>query len=60
MVDRYQTFSKYIDTDFKSYNKLVNRTVSKIIGDLERDPSKVLKYEEFRKKIIGLNKPDGN
>jgi hypothetical protein len=60
MVDRYQTFSKYIDTDFKSYNKLVNRTVSKIIGDLERDPSKVLKYEEFRKKITGLNKADGS
>lgn len=60
MVDRYQTFSKYIDTDFKSYNKLVNRTMSKIIGDLEKDPSKILKYEEFRKRIIGLNKPDGN
>lgn len=60
MVDRYQTFSKYIDTDFKSYNKLVNRTMSKIIGDLEKDPSKILKYEEFRKKIIGLNKPYGN
>jgi len=49
-IIKLRTASKLNDADFGKYNDDIINTFSYMIDDLEDDPSKILKYQEFIKK----------
>lgn len=49
-VSKLKTASKLNDADFGKYNNEIVKTFNQIIDDLIKNPSKILKYQEFIKK----------
>ena len=49
-LKRFQTFNKFIDSDFGRYNDKIVRTFNYMINDLREDPKRILKYQMFIKK----------
>jgi len=49
-ISKLKTASKLNDADFGKYNNEIIKTFNDMIDDLEENPSKILKYQEFIKK----------
>jgi hypothetical protein len=49
-ISKLKTAAKLNDADFGKYNNEIVKTFNDMIDDLEENPSKILKYQEFIKK----------